>query len=598
MTVKLFNSPLYYATEEGLVNYRGLPVRVAVVASPLVEDGSGHSIDHPDAEWKVACPTTVSAEIPISEEGAESIQVLPVGTKLNTGDAIIVQRCSLSPKGFTVLESWDRHAKGQIIGEPSFFYNYDTNVLHVSVECVIVSTSPEKWRGYGKYRSNGGFLKSGLKVTEGDKTIFDLTAPLKEDGKYLQSERVVGGEEYKTLMYILNLLAFKMPDKRIIWNGEAYENEEAIIELVQAQAKRVTVTRSHIEDSVFSMFVSLYGEDADFEFDNSTNTVVHKDVWCWTGISVEIVEVPLTSEFMGKTKLFAEHIHYLGTEFPELYKVLLKELSRNQEMVNRAIQMAEETAQDKYLVIGEETEITYGEKINLNVEEGYILDLALPEYDLTSLKRLARMIKKAGFKGITLEGYDSNDNCYQYCLDLEVFLSLTGSISHKAIRNLFLLFQILETPCGQRTGKDCSDIYRYLRLISGCMEAIVVDSNALLARGAKTGPIAYTCRAASTIDASVALNELHISQEMATIWKLEEGDFILPGRVPVPGVGVLRLRINDNVPLGTVVLSAATKHAIEEGDVDGDSIIFLAFSPEGDLRKPPSSVGAVTVSFN
>ena len=596
MTVKLYNSPLYYQHDGDWCNYNGIPIEVAVVASPLVEEGSGHSIDHPDITRKVCCPTKISAEIPITKEAKDSISVALVGTSLKKGDTIIQQKSIVNPSGYA-LEVWGHHCEGKVISEPSYFHNLDTNILHVTVTCMIISSSPEKYRGYGKYRSNGGFLLD-LEVREGNNIIFNPKSPLKEGNTFLQSERVVGGEEYKTLMYVLNILAHDMPDGKIYWNGVAYEDEEQVIKLVEEKAKRVTVTRGNLESSVYQMFKSIYGDDDTFTFEDDTRTVTHHNVWCWTGTSVEMVEVPLTSVFMGKTKLFAEHIHYIGTEYPHLYSILLDELMRNQKLVERALDMVEEVENSSYVIMGDETEIIYGEKINLDIYEGYLMKLSLPDYTMDTLKRLTKMLRKAKFKGLTLEGTDRKGDNYQYPIDLQVFLSLTGSISHKAVRNLFLLFQCLETPYKERTGKTTSAVYRYMRLISGVIEGIVVDSNALLARGAKTGPIAYTCRAASTIDASVALDELHISQSMATEWGLEEGDFIIPGRVPVPGVGVLKLVINNRVPYATVVLSAATKHAIEEGDVDGDSIIFLAFSKDGILRKPSNNLADVVVKFD
>ena len=95
------------------------------------------------------------------------------------------------------------------------------------------------------------------------------------------------------------------------------------------------------------------------------------------------------------------------------------------------------------------------------------------------------------------------------------------------------------------------------------------------------------------MDASVKLDEIHMHSEMLAYWTITEGDLFVVGRVPVPGLGVLRVVANDKVPFGTAVMSAAIKHAIEEGDVDGDSLIGIVISPEGELKTPGNNVQGV-----
>lgn len=605
MSVKLSKSPVYFQEGSEFYNYSGIPINVAVVASPLVEEGSGSSIDHPLMTRKYAVQSVISAEIPIYIRDLDGVKdllwIAPVGTKLHYGDKVIALKSVVAKSGFTVLERWNCLIPGKVIAKPSFVPNLKTNTLSVKLECIqIEQGSAEKFRGFGKYRGNGGFLKN-ITLAEGDQILFNPN----EGIQFI--ERLVGGEEYKTLMYVLNILASKTKERVIVWNSESYNNEAEILELIEKEARRVTVKRWNIEPSAYQMFKDLYGTNPNYTWEDSTCSITHSNVWAWIGESIEIVEVPLTKVFMGKTRLFAEHVHYLGTEYPELYKVLSDDIEKNTLLLDKVLTMAEAVEEDvdlsKYAVMDVETHFIPGEKFSmaLTQNEGLtVVDtVTIPEeYSLELLRKMARQLKKAGFEGIVIEAEDMKGQVFDFPVNFEVFLYVTGSVSHKAVRSLFQAFSCFENDLEDRNDAWTKELYRYGSLIAGAIEIAVAESRAIMAKGTKTSALAFTCRASSTIDASVGLNELHISTNMAKFWGIEEGDLVIPGRIPVPGASVLTLVLNDAVPYGVVMFNAATKHAIEEGDVDGDSCVLIVISPEGDLRKPKRGLSDVVPTLD
>lgn len=609
-SVKLQESKVYFRDLDGeKYNFSGILFQVAAVASPLVEDGSGQGLGHPQVNKKKAARSAVSTVVPAlrgeEDKILADIIVAPVGTKLAFGDVVISQKSILARSGATPLEKWGSLIPGRVISEPEFKFNDSNKTLAVRVECLQVETSDaEKYRGFGKYRSNGGFLRSILITDQEGSTIFDPTSNLYQDGKAIQAEHVVGAEEFKTFMYVAGIVANDILGEAV-WNASTgeWENAEALMKATEQSARKVTVKRWNYGAEAYTMFKTLYANHPDFEFDDANNGITHKNVWCWYGEQAEIVEVPLTKTFMGKCPLFAEHIAYLGTEFPELYKVLLEEVKHNQQMVDEALALAEgvipgETEENPYgtcAVIDDQTKVITGEKFSLDLiqTEGgvsVVNSITIPaeaEYDTKLVRKMHRLLKKNGFSGIVIESFDQKGEVYAVPLSLNVFTLVTGTVTHQAFVTFARILRELETSDDDRAyGNWSGTFYRLCRMLAGSLEFLVADSNALLAKATKTPAIAFTCRAASTLDASVALDEIHFHPEHLKFWGLESGDFFLIGRVPVPGMGVLRVVSNDLVPYGTAVMNAGRKHEVEEGDVDGDSLIGLAFSSEGVLRKP------------
>lgn len=607
MTINLETSKVAFVKGESSYSFQGIKYSEAVVASPLVEEGSGQGLGHPEVSRKFCAKKTLSEAIPVwrfePDHVKSRLQAREVNSKLAKGDWVV--RLLLDSGKYKTLLRWESEMEGVVISETTCSFKERTSTLRVKVDCLeVITTDAEKFRGFGKWRGNGGFLRN-IEILDGEVILFNPNLPLREDGKLVQCEHVVGGEEYKTLTYVTSLLANKTTTGKAEWDAHIgqWRNANELENLIRREARTVTVRRWNIEDSVYAMFKTLYGKDNNFTFDDSCNQVVHKDVWCWVGEHVNIVEVPLTRTFMGRCSLFAEHIHYLGTELPELYKQLLKMMKGRQDMVRDALNMAlQNQSLDKLLIIDAETVITEGPVgINYTTDEdtgeSYIDSISVPgEFTENTFTQLQRGAEKCGFIGFLIVAEAGRQDKDEACvaLNLDLFRRLSGNTASKAARSLLELFCALEVTLEDRCYDNWSGhFYRLARAIEGGLEILVADSSALLRKATKTPEVAFTCRVGGTIDASVARDELHICKDMATTWGLEAGDIAVPGRVPVPGMGCLKVVLNNHVPYGTVVIASATQHAIQEGDCDGDSVIFLAFSPEGKLRVPPQRGRAV-----
>lgn len=593
MSVKLTNSPVYFVDKAGEgYNFSGIKYSEAAVASPLVEDGSGQGLGHPQTSRKMCVQTTISTTVAAFkfdyDDVEKTIIVAPRKTKLNYGDAVISMKSTVAKSGLVVLEKWTSLHQGKVISEPTMKYSTTTNMLSVSVDCLeIMEGDAEKFRGFGKFRSNGGFLRNIEITTNSGEIVFNPNQPLKDaEGNLLQVEHVIGGEEYKTLNYIIGLLADQMPEGVAVWDETTgrWENEAELESLVESSMIRVTVRRWNYEQSVYDMLKAMYGNHPDFAFCDTNHQIIHSNVMAWVGNQVQIIEVPLTRTFVGKCPLFGEHIATLGMEFPELYKVLAQDVAKNQKMISAALDLAEgvipgATDANPYgncVIIDSFTEVVSGEKSTLDMERqedgSTILNkiVVAGDYDLDLLSRFHRMLTKAGFEGMVIEACNDNDDVCVFALRLDTFRLLTGSASHKLVRTLFQLFSHLETS-SEGDERDYNnwtgEFYRLAMMLKGGLELAVADSSSLLAKATKTTAIAFTCRVGGSMDASVGLKEFHICSELAQFWGLEAGDLIIPGRVPVPGMGVFTLVLNDNVPMGTVIYASAMQHSVQEGDM-------------------------------
>lgn len=601
-----------------LFNYSGINYYEAAVASPLVEEGSGQGLAHPETTRTFATKTKVKAVLPLyvksEEDVLEQIKVAPLGTQLSYMQPVITQASAIAKTGYVALAFWDSLIPGEIVGEPEIKYNNKTNTVEVAVNCIHKQAGDaEKFRGFCKYRSNGGFLKN-IAIYNGDELIFNPNVDLHDaEGKLQQVEHCIGGEEYKTLMFVISLLADKMPGGKAIWDSVTgdWENKEILEALIESECKRVTITRWGIEATCYQMLKANYGENPDFAFNDEEREVTHSNALCWTGTHANIVEVPLTGVFVGKTKMFAEHIAYLGTEYPALYQKLMTSVFDNQKLVKSALDIVkgniqgatDENPYGDYLVVDDQTQTLVSEKVTVSrtKEDGiyYCSKIQMiEEYDWEFLTALSAKMTKNNIPGFVFEPVDMEGEPYSIVLPLDIILRLTGTISHKIIRNLIQILMHLETELDDRdTGNWTGKYYRYVRLLESSLEEAVVNSNKLIARATKTTDVAFTCRAGTTIDESVKLDELHIHPDLAALWKLREGDTAIIGRVPVPGAGSLKLVFNEAVPYGTAVCNAAIKHAIEEGDSDGDSMLFLVIDQEGMIVKPPKYLPNVN-AFN
>lgn len=607
MSTSLTTSSIKFRSKGVDYSFSGIEYNVAAVCSPLVEEGSGQGLGHPETTRAKAVKVMMSKQIPVFEKEAVDVAKLIAipenGTKLSKGDAVITYR------GFA-FERW-QYDEGRVV-ERKVRFNDRTSTLNVKVQCLMIERGDaEKYR-LGKYRSNGGFLRN-IHINEGNNIIFDPNTALYKAGKAIQAEHVVGAEEFKTLLFTLGMLQ-NQTGLETIWDASVgtWNNEEQISKALETIAKRVTVTRWGIEKSCYEMLKAMYGNDNNFTFEDSTSSITHRNVWCYYGPLVQIVEVPLTATFIGKCSMFCEHIHYLGAEFRELYQELLKDVRVNQQCVKRTYEMVlghipgatDDKPQGTLLIVDDETRIVRDtDKLYILPDDSgeYVEEIGIPEdreYSLELVAQLSRNIRNAGYSGFLICA-DNGKRFAQVPIDFSVIQHLIGSESQNLFSALVNLFWCLEVIEDERQYDNWSgDFYRAVRLFEGALEFLVGDSASFCRRAAKTSKIAFTCRAGSTIDSSVSRDEIHIHSRLIEEWGIAEGDLFLIGRVPVPGLGKLRVVSNNNVPYGTAVMNAAFKHAVEEGDCDGDSVIGIAVSPEGKLIKPGKGINNVNPVAN
>jgi hypothetical protein len=610
--------PVYFRDSRGVEhNFQGINYLEAVVQSPLVEEGSGQGLGHPECTRAFATKTVVRESFLTNNGGSDAVKdtlVLPTpGQWLHYGCPTIQVRYTNAQGELKLrtIRKWDNLTPAYLEGEPEFNVNVDSGLLTVKLNFVMVSQGDaEKFRGFGKWRSNGGFLMDINILSERTgATVFNPNLPLKDaQGNLLQVEHVVGPEEYKVLTYLTGMLGHKIGKvvwdaKTGCWEGPNGETEDQLAEMLEAMATRVTVDRPNLNPRVYQMLKAKYGDSADFSFNDENCGVIHYNAPCWVGVQTQIVEVPTTLAFMGKTAIFMEHLAYLGTEFPAIFKEMVASATESFNAAIRFIEIAEGEipgADDDNIcgdswVISDCTVLKDADKwgyIGGPDEDltatGIVLDeLHIPagtEFDFMFLETLWEKATKLGCKALTIYAEGTNDNCAIVALDIPAFLALTGNVAQNVYSGLVNVFCLLQVQEEDRDSGWEAEYFRQVAMLQGAIKFLVTDSNALIAKASKTKPIALTLRAGSTIHNSVAEDEIHIHSATADYYGITTGDWLVIGRVPVPGVGRLKVVLNDRVPFGTAVMQAGVKHEIEEGDVDGDSLVAIIIDSRGRIK--------------
>lgn len=638
----LQDSPVFFRDLKGQEhNFKGINYLEAVVQSPLVEEGSGQLLCHPETTRTFAVKTKVRTTIPGNRLGEEKLrEKIRVAEGLVGYGQPVIQLATIKAEGgvkYSTLEKWSEIMPG-LVQSHEIHWNEETELMSISVDCLLLmSGDNEKYRGFGKARGNGGFLRNVEVVqTRTGKTVFNPNKPLKVDGKLVQVEHVVGAEEYKVLNYLIGMLAHEL--QKIVWNSltghwEGYTkegvklDESGLLDLLSKKAKRVEVTRKWLDPEVYQMFKDLYAEggklfvEGDFTFNDANFSIVHHNAPCWIGLQTQIIECPLTLSFMGKTSMFAEHIGYLGTEFPSLFGQLMESVKRNAAPLTKLFDMAmgiipgatDVNPSGQALILDENSVISLGDAWVITKSQfetgGWVLeDLTLPkgtEYNAQFTRELGKKLEKMGFPAIMFESFSSNDEVGVVCLYLEGFVGMTGDVAHKAFKNFSHLLQMLEVALEERDHKWLAEFYRLVRMLQGAMEFLVADSNSLIAKASKTEKCLLTARRLGTIDGSIKWDEAHAHPAFLELFdivphfhvSLNEdgsretfnhmdalGDWGIHGRVPVPGSSTQKWVANSNVPFGVVAQNAALVHQQDNGDHDGDSGVTIVMDCQGTLK--------------
>ena len=638
----LQDSPVYFRDLKGQEhNFKGINYLEAVVQSPLVEEGSGQLLCHPETTRTFAVKTKVRTTLPGNRLGEEKLrEKIRVAEGLVVYGQPVIQLATILPEGgvkYSTLEKWDEIMPG-LVQSHSVVWNEETELMAVTVDCLLLmSGDNEKYRGFGKARGNGGFLRNVEVVSSTNgKTVFNPNQPLKVDGKLVQVEHVVGAEEYKVLNYLIGMVAHEVG--KIVWNsltghwegvtkqGEKLD-EAGLLDLIGKKAKRVEVTRKWLDPEVYQMFKDLYDKggkwyvEGDFTFTDETYSIVHHQAPCWIGIQTQIIECPLTLSFMGKTSMFAEHIGFLGTEYPALFGQLMESVKRNAEPLTKLFDMAmgiipgvtNVNPSGNALILDPNTLIKQGEKWELKksvTETGgmVIEDLTIPagtEYNPKFARELGQKLEKMGYPAIIFESFSSTDEVGVVCLYLEGFVGMTGDVAHKAFKNFSLLLQMLEVDLDERDHNWDSEFYRVVRMLQGAIEFLVADSNSLIAKASKTEKVLLTARRMGTLDGSVKRDEMHAHPAFLemfgiiphyTVGLKEDGqrytkdhldalgDWTTNGRVPVPGSSTQKWVANWSVPFGVVLQLASVVKEQDQGDHDGDSGVSIVMDCQGNLK--------------
>ncbi len=637
----LQESPVYFRDLKGNEhNFRGINYLEAVVQSPLVEEGSGQLLCHPETTRTFAVKTKVRTTIPGNRLGEDKLR-----EKIRVAEGVVaygqpvISLATIKAEGgvkYSTLEKWNEVMPG-LVQSHSIVWNEETELMTVTVDCLLLmSGDNEKYRGFGKARGNGGFLRNVKVVSSTGKVVFDPNQPLKVNGKHVQVEHVVGAEEYKVLNYLIGMVAHEM--SKVVWNSltghwEGYTkegqklDESGLLELIGKKAKRVEVTRNWLDPQVYQMFKDLYAPggkwfvEGDFTFTDATYSIVHHNAPCWIGLQTQIIECPLSLSFMGKTSMFAEHTGFLGTEYPTLFGQLMESVQRNAAPLTKLFDMAmgvipgatDDNPYGKALMFDENSLVTLGDKWNLTKSEleigAYAVeDLTIPsgtEYNPAFARELGKKIEKMGYPAIVFEAVSSGDEVGVVCLYLEGFVGMTGDVAHKAFKNFSHIMQMMEVPLDDRDHKWDAEYYRLVRMLQGAMEFLVADSNSLIAKASKTEKCLLTARRLGTIDGSIKWDEAHAHPAFLQMFdiiphfsvRLKEdgsretfdhqealGDWGIHGRVPVPGSSTQKWVANSNVPFGVVAQNAALVHHQDNGDHDGDSGVTIVLDAQGNLK--------------
>lgn len=209
-------------------------------------------------------------------------------------------------------------------------------------------------------------------------------------------------------------------------------------------------------------------------------------------------------------------------------------------------------------------------------------------------KRFAKAklpVKLSGFNLLCLKG---NADRYMHIYP-GTLAGVSGSVSNNIAKTLIQLLLHLRVDNSAsaeeieifRTSKSWEAFaYRLTSMLFGAIETSCLESDSLAGKATRTTDIAFQCRVATTIDAACKMDECLMNPEMAKYLGLRDENLLLVGRNPMPKMSTLALRTDEKVPFGVLLINALCWHAICEGDADGDSVFFLAFTSKGDLIVP------------
>jgi hypothetical protein len=601
MSLQMSESGIGFRDSNGnIVRYRGIKLRSAIVFSPLVElGGSGLMLTHPQGIHEMAQRTV--CEVTYGESNVRNLNGLisvPVGTHVKYGDPLVWRPnpAVLDPQGEAIL-FWKDIVPGIVSGAAVVDYELDSGNVTIRLEALAISRSAlvEKLRGVCKGTGDGGFNRNIQILNADGRVVYDPTHRLyNEAGQLVQCEIVYGAEEAKTLNAAIDMIG------AVFANGQ-WEDEAALIGRLEDNLTTVDVVIVGVEENCYAMLKSLHAGKRGFEFDDHLRRVSHSGAYAFIGNATYIVEVPLTATFCGKTSFYYEHVEAMAVRLPALVDKIDELSEKNRSLVSQAIDCALATDHTQYVWLTTETVIERSEGVsNITIADHlwlgkYISRLVLPGYvDAKQLRNLQKCLKHHGYRGMGLYADCYGGEKYVY-LNLDMFARLQGDASSMGFQKLSSIFGLLTWVDGAAPNSYDQGFGRNVAALAGIVDKLVVEGRNLMKGMTKSIDIGITMRARASI--FVEMDAIHVSPTTANYLGLQDGHYVIFGRIPIPGSGVVRVVVDEAAPDWVAFVNPLMKHRVEEGDVDGDQLTAIVVDENGELVEPGSHVKSVVVAF-
>lgn len=596
--------PITALTSEGeMIEGLGVRIPVCVYDHPLIAGvgGSGQAVAHP--EWAAAQSfvqkRVVKKELKLESNksgAAKLIQMVSEGTTVSCGDVLVTDN------GVPVLT----HASvyDAKILRASKRENLDSRNVEVTITMAeIVTGGDQKIRGWNHtkatYLSALEAIRNFLIHSENGEVVFDASTPY---GENKAAVAYTFAEEAKTDMVLTEMAIAKLGGATWLASEGRFDREEEIEVMKRTIRQTVNISLNNIADNVWAYYVDSYNQLSEEQkqtvyMDYETQSIA-LTADAYIGECVYKVETPLTHTFCGRAAIAAEQMNALSLVGPALKDLFLKSANKNQKSAILAYRLAtgitvncvEMSAKTVKIFFSPEEGQPKVKVVYYNAEGGYSVEptnrLAAIKFNGETLtpalaKALSYRLAKDGFDGIA---YDNGEAKESFRTRFNFDAKIVHTFGQRAFQSLQEMMQIISTrdlrnEAGQinkATQSYTCLLNRHSMGLKQCLDNLLADSGAPLKQSCRTTKFAYTMRRRASI--FTPSDEAWISPESARHLGLVDGMTICPGRLPMPMLGNVTLKVVPSLGYGYMVLNPLTVAQIDNGDFDGDSMIFLAFA--------------------
>ena len=587
--------PISALTSEGqMIEGLGVRIPVCVYDHPLIAGvgGSGQAVAHPEwaASQSFVQKRVVKKELKLEtykSNAVKLIQLISEGEMVKCGQPLVWEN------GVPVLT----HASvyDAKILRASKRENLDTNNVEVTIMMAeIVKGGDQKIRGWNHtkatYLSGLEAIRNFLIHSKEGEVVFDASTP------YADNKAAVAytfAEEAKTDMVLTEMAIAELGGATWLASEGRFDREEEIEAMKQTIRQTVTISINDIADNVWAYYVDSYNQLSEeqkrtvfMDYENQSMALLAD---AYIGECVYKVETPLTHTFCGRAAIAAEQMNALSLVGPAIKDLFLKSANENQKSALLAYRLATNTSVNCVKLSSNSVKIIFkdyveGEpKVKLvysAADGGYCLEatdkLAAIQFNNDSFtpamaKALSYRLAKDGFDGIEFLN-DAVDLAHQTKFNFD------AKVIHTFGTRAFQCLQELMHEMSKRTGSNNFKqlMKRHATALKSCIDTMLADSGAPLKQACRTTKFAYTMRRRASI--FTPADEAWISPESARHLGLVDGMTICPGRLPMPMLGNVTLKVVPSLGYGYMVLNPLTVAQIDNGDFDGDSMIFLAFA--------------------